>query len=181
MRDPDTHGWADTALEVLALPYQSTAYELDAAGRMTQMSDPEGNLWNYEYDFAGRQTVADDPDAGTTTTTYDELDRVDALNGSDDTLAYEYDALGRKVKVRDGNADGNLRAEWKYDTAKDRNGHVVLGQLGVRDPLRGRAGRRPPRSLGMTTPTGSFPRLFILCRLRAVRGCAQGDVIHHLH
>ncbi|BDZ53053.1 hypothetical protein GCM10025870_01260 [Agromyces marinus] len=116
-RDPDTDTTATTPELVTALPATTTSYAYDAAGRLTGMTDHEGNTWSYGYDWAGRQVTATDPDAGTSSTTYDVLGRVlTRTNGNDQTLGYTYDALGRTTTVRDSSPTGTIRAEWEYDT-----------------------------------------------------------------
>ena len=44
---------------------QATTYGYNAAGQMTRMTDPAGNVWTWAYDVLGRQVTAADPDTGT--------------------------------------------------------------------------------------------------------------------
>ncbi|WP_130444808.1 hypothetical protein [Kribbella rubisoli] len=52
-----------------------TTYTFDLAGRMTRMQGA-GGVWTYTYDLRGRKVQSADPDAGTTTSAYDEGDRL---------------------------------------------------------------------------------------------------------
>jgi RHS repeat-associated protein len=97
--------------------YDATRYGYDRKGRLASVTDPVGNKWTYGYDIRGRQIQVIDPDKGTTNSTYDDADqltfRTDSRNR---TLAYSYDALGRRTAVYDGSTTGTLRAKWTYDT-----------------------------------------------------------------
>jgi RHS repeat-associated protein len=74
------------------------------------------NAWTYGYDLRGRQTRKSDPDKGVTVSGYNDADELIATTDSrGETLAYGYDALGRKRSVRDDSPTGTLRAEWVYD------------------------------------------------------------------
>jgi YD repeat-containing protein len=85
------------------------------------------------YDVRGRKVETHDPDAGTTRMVYDNADQLtsttDARNA---TLAYTYDALGRKKTVHNGSTSNPALAGWFYDTlAKgqlDRSVRVQGGQ-----------------------------------------------------
>ncbi|MCW4384189.1 polymorphic toxin-type HINT domain-containing protein [Salinibacterium sp. SYSU T00001] len=130
IRDADDATQAVTVADVLALPYQSTTYEYNAAGDRVAMRDHEDNLWSYDYDWAGREISATDPDSGTTSTTYDVLGRIaTTTNGNGQMLAYTYDALGRTTSLRDGSGTGNIRIAWRYDQATGPGGAPVLGQV----------------------------------------------------
>lgn len=98
----------------------TTSYDYDAAGRLTEVKDTSGNLWSYEYDVRGRQIRAVDPDAGTTWTTYNDLDQVKTVrNQRDTTLTFTYDKLGRQRSLYNG--DKKLTT-WEYDSATVPNG-----------------------------------------------------------
>lgn len=130
LRDPDLNATAVLPEDVRALAHQSTTYNFDVAGRMTEMRDTDSNVWSYVYDWAGRQIGATDPDAGTSSTSYDVAgQRLTHTNGNGDTLAYTYDPLGRTTSMRDDSVAGAVRAQWEYDKATDPNNTVVLGQL----------------------------------------------------
>ena len=87
------------------------------------------NTWTYQYDLRGRQTSSSDPDKGTTTSTYDDANKlVTSTDARGATLWYGYDALGRKTAERQGSAAGTLLASWSYDT-------VAKGQLSLNPPM----------------------------------------------
>ncbi|TQN32979.1 RHS repeat-associated protein [Haloactinospora alba] len=97
--------------------YDATTYTYGKHDKVATMTDPSGATWTYTYDLRGRKVEQTDPDVGTTTITYDSLDRKTTItDGRGETLAYTYDALGREVEMRDDSPDGDLRAEWEYDT-----------------------------------------------------------------
>lgn len=99
--------------------YDKTAYTYDLEGQLTKVVDAAGNQWQYVFDIRNRQTTAVDPDKGTTTSTYDDAGNVltttSPVGTTTATLAYTYDAIGRKTSVRDGSPTGSKRAEWVYD------------------------------------------------------------------
>ncbi|MDQ0933320.1 RHS repeat-associated protein [Streptomyces turgidiscabies] len=98
----------------------TTSYDYDAAGHVTEVKDESGNLWSYEYDVRGRQTKAVDPDAGTTWMTYNDLDQLKTIrNQRDTTLTFSYDKLGRQRSLYSG--DKKLTT-WEYDSATVPNG-----------------------------------------------------------
>ncbi|MDX3524821.1 polymorphic toxin-type HINT domain-containing protein, partial [Streptomyces scabiei] len=98
----------------------TTSYDYDAAGRLTEVKDEAGNLWSSEYDVRGRQTKSVDPDAGTSWMTYNDLDQVKTVrNQRDTTLTFTYDKLGRQRSLYSG--DKKLTT-WEYDSATVPNG-----------------------------------------------------------
>ncbi|MEU4284930.1 RHS repeat-associated core domain-containing protein [Nocardiopsis dassonvillei] len=109
--------------EEAAGDYDATTYTYTARGELETVTDPGGNTWSYAYDLLGRKVTETDPDTGTSTFDYDGLDRlVSATDARGQTLHTTYDALGRKTHLREGSADGTVRASWVYDT-------VATGQL----------------------------------------------------
>ncbi|GAC44032.1 DUF6531 domain-containing protein, partial [Paenibacillus popilliae] len=76
-------------------------YEYDAAGRLHQVSDAEGQLiYTYEYDANGNVTSVTDSVYGSKQRTYDRLNRV--LTSTDTrghTIGYTYDAAGNITKL----------------------------------------------------------------------------------
>ncbi|MFI5912255.1 RHS repeat-associated core domain-containing protein [Dactylosporangium sp. NPDC051541] len=96
--------------------FDTTTYTYNRKDQLTGVTDPRGTRWSYVYDLRGRQTQIDDPDKGRTTRGYDDAGRVVSETRAGDTLAYTYDALGRKTSLRNGSATGSKRAEWVYDT-----------------------------------------------------------------
>ncbi|SCL35118.1 RHS repeat-associated core domain-containing protein [Micromonospora aurantiaca] len=65
----------------------------------------------------GRKTKSIDPDAGTSTSGYDDLDRLTSTtNALNQTISTKYDEIGRKIAVYKGAADtGELLSSWTYD------------------------------------------------------------------
>lgn len=103
--------------------YDTTAYTYTARGELETVTDPGDSTWSYTYDLLGRKVDESDPDTGATTTAYDDLDRVTSVTDARGrTLHTTYDALGRRTHLREGSADGTVRASWVYDT-------VMKGQL----------------------------------------------------
>ncbi|WP_241474666.1 RHS repeat-associated core domain-containing protein [Nocardiopsis xinjiangensis] len=97
--------------------YDSTLYTYTPRDELETVTDPGGNTWSYTYDLLGRQTTEEDPDTGTTRTVYDALDRpVQVTDARGESLYTVYDDLGRRVELRQGDAEGDLRASWEYDT-----------------------------------------------------------------
>ncbi|MGW1540883.1 RHS repeat-associated core domain-containing protein [Streptomyces sp. NPDC002309] len=93
----------------------TTSYDYDAAGHVSEVKDESGNLWSYEYDVRGRQTQAVDPDAGTSWMTYNDLDQLKTIrNQRAITLTFTYDKLGRQRSLYNG--DKKLTT-WEYDSA----------------------------------------------------------------
>ncbi|WP_285751747.1 RHS repeat-associated core domain-containing protein [Lentzea sp. NBRC 105346] len=100
--------------------FDATKYTYDLQDRLRKVAAPSGHIWEYDYDVRGRQVRTLDPDRGTTTSTYDDADQLESTTDQRAvTLAYTYDALGRKTSVREGSTIGPKRAEWVYDTLSD--------------------------------------------------------------
>ncbi|WP_193518429.1 RHS repeat domain-containing protein, partial [Nocardiopsis kunsanensis] len=103
--------------------YDSTHYTYTPRDEMETVTDPGGNTWSYTYDLLGRKIAEEDPDTGTTTTVYDALDRpAQVTDARGESLYTVYDELGRRTELRQGGADGDLRASWEYDT-------VAVGEM----------------------------------------------------
>ncbi len=89
-----------------------TTYTYDDANRLASTTSPIGQKWTYGYDGAGDlATVVDaagnaTPAAGDgqTTLSYDELNRVKAIDYSDATpdVTFAYDANGNRTQMTDG-------------------------------------------------------------------------------
>ncbi|WUO26534.1 polymorphic toxin-type HINT domain-containing protein [Streptomyces sp. NBC_00287] len=95
---------------------RTTAYEYDARGYRTKVTDPAANAWSYVYDTRGRVTSSTDPDTGTTVTSYDEADRPNYTKDAREQETYtEYDLLGRVKAVRQGSATASPVKSYTYD------------------------------------------------------------------
>jgi YD repeat-containing protein len=67
----------------------------------------------------GRRTSTNDPDKGHSSATYDAAGQVlTATDARGRTLAYSYDALGRKTGEFDTSTSGTKLAAWTYDTLR---------------------------------------------------------------
>ncbi|MCW3819712.1 CHAP domain-containing protein [Micromonospora sp. DR5-3] len=98
--------------------YDATRYTYTPDGEnVATVTDPAGNVWRSSYDLRGRLVRQEDPDAGTTTYGYDDEDHlVSVTSAAGQTVAYTYDALGRKTSTRQGSPTGPKLAEWTFDT-----------------------------------------------------------------
>lgn len=95
---------------------QRTTYHYDALGQRDQLATG-GTTWVAHFDLAGRVTTKDDPDAGESTSTYNDAgDVLTSTDAGNHTLAYTYDALGRKTAEYSGSTSGTKLAAWTYDT-----------------------------------------------------------------
>ena len=74
----------------------TTGYDYDAAGNLTQETDPLGNATAYAYDPAGNLLTRRDANNHTTAYTYDELNRLASVTASGTTQPtdYAYDDAG---------------------------------------------------------------------------------------
>ncbi|HEX6682921.1 MAG TPA: RHS repeat-associated core domain-containing protein [Candidatus Limnocylindrales bacterium] len=109
--------------------FDRTTYRYNRKGKLATLTDAAGNVWEHGYDVTGREVRTADPDKGVTTTVYDDFDDVVSTTDSRGvTIAYTYDAIGRKLTLRDGSPGGPKRAEWVYDTLSNgvpAKGHIV--------------------------------------------------------
>jgi RHS repeat-associated protein len=119
----------------------TTQFGYDASGRMATITDPLGRVTTRTFDSFGRLVEERDPLNNVTRMDYDKVDRVTAVSFGDNVpaerrkVAYEYDALGRRV-AQTIDPDGlALRTEYRYSRAgsSDRFGlqEVVDPEGGV--------------------------------------------------
>ncbi|MDQ0780131.1 RHS repeat-associated protein [Streptomyces aurantiacus] len=93
-----------------------TAYEYDARGNRSKVTDPAGNAWTYTYDARGRMTSTTDPDVGKTDTGYDDADRPTKVTDAKSRTTYtEYDELNRIKYIREGSATATPARSFTYD------------------------------------------------------------------
>ncbi|MEN6460939.1 MAG: X2-like carbohydrate binding domain-containing protein [Syntrophomonas sp.] len=111
------------------LPDQGTSQYTYTNGMLSTAIDPAGVTINYTYDAAGRVTSISDEEGNKTTITYDAQDRpltiTDPLGC---TLSYSYDSYGNKTSETDGN--GNTTSytynnDHKMTSQKDAFGNVT--------------------------------------------------------
>lgn len=127
------HLQADAAGQFLV-----SRYGYDKAGRMTSVTDSDGNTWSYAYDQAGRQICTADPDKGVATTVFDDAGlAVATTDARGTTLWSAQDLAGRPVGLYETTgatqvascasysvpattparpAGATQRAAWAYDT-----------------------------------------------------------------
>ena len=112
---------------------QTTSYDTyDVAGRVTQMTDPNGLRTNYTYDARGRVIgQAQTPPSGfsrTTTFAYNAAGNVTSVATPDGlVLNYTYSAAQLLSRVADNR--GN-RVDYAYDANGNRTGEGVYDQSG---------------------------------------------------
>ncbi|MDQ0473263.1 RHS repeat-associated core domain-containing protein [Labrys wisconsinensis] len=105
----------------------------DAAGRLTQLTDPAGNQWTNTFDNMGRRTQVQDPDLGTWTYAYDgagNLTRQTDAKGQQ--VAFLYDPLNRvRSKIARAelpvNDPGRDTTTYAYD--EGRSGFFNVGKM----------------------------------------------------
>jgi RHS repeat-associated protein len=102
--------------------YDATRYTYTKGDLLASVTDPAGNTWTHAYDLRGRETGATDPDKGTNATTYNDAGDVTSVTMQGRTLAFSYDALGRRTGSFDGTTSGARRASWTYDTVASGKG-----------------------------------------------------------
>lgn len=96
--------------------FQPTTYTYDALGRRTGITS-SGSTWSYTLDMLGNKLSQNDPDTGTSTTRYDLAGQtLSTTDARGQTLAYTYDALGRKTAEYSGSTTGTKLADWTWDT-----------------------------------------------------------------
>lgn len=100
--------------------FLATKYAYNKRGMLEQVTDPSGAVWKYGYDIRGRQNHIEDPDKGISDITFDAGNRAtDIKNARGITLHTDYDELGRKTALKQGNT---ALATWTYDTATGGKG-----------------------------------------------------------
>nr|WP_198151270.1 RHS repeat-associated core domain-containing protein [Kibdelosporangium sp. MJ126-NF4] len=104
--------------------FDATTYAYTPAGKLAQVVDPGRNVWSYDYDLLGRKIAEIDPDKGRSSHTYDNADRIRTTTDARNlTLAYRFDALGRKTELHRDSLTGPRLADWTYDTVSHGKGH----------------------------------------------------------
>lgn len=94
----------------------SMTYE---GGRLTSITDYNGNRTAYGYDAYGNRITVTDALGNTASTVYDEAGKILSETAADGTTAtYEYDAKGQKIKeIITGKTGGTRTAVYAYDAA----------------------------------------------------------------
>ncbi|WP_157546066.1 RHS repeat domain-containing protein [Hamadaea tsunoensis] len=137
-------------------------YHYDAAGRKTDMADPNGDTWTYQYDLRGRTTKTHDPDAGDAYTAYDNDSRITSVKDAKNAYnTFTYDILGRKLTQFTGSptpGSGVQVASWTYDTGiPNAKGQLVSSTAyhGAFTYVEAVTGFTATLAGGPYTPTGS--------------------------
>ena len=121
----------------------TTSIKRDRTGRITAITDPNGQTVSYEWEKTGQRRRTTYPDGQQTAYTYDSLQRLTAMhirkqedgtqhdrNSTEDpqTITYRYDPEGR---LTEKTLPGGIRTTWQYDredglpvslTHTDKNG-----------------------------------------------------------
>ncbi|HEU4408222.1 MAG TPA: FG-GAP-like repeat-containing protein [Polyangiaceae bacterium] len=108
----------------------------DAAGRLVEKTDPEGNVGRYTYDGRGRRTLARDPDHGEHAFAYDAAGNLTGHRRPDGSVRHwTYDLAGRETS-QDWDGDGTPEVVKTWGDAPG-SGAEPLGAgklVRVRDP-----------------------------------------------
>ena len=105
----------------------TTSIKRDRTGRITAITDPNGQTVSYEWEKTGQRRRTTYPDGQQTAYTYDSLQRLTAMyirkqedgtqhdrNSAEDppTITYQYDPEGR---LTEKTFPGGIRTTWQYD------------------------------------------------------------------
>ncbi|MEU6098674.1 ricin-type beta-trefoil lectin domain protein [Streptomyces sp. NPDC047079] len=105
--------------------FTSMRYEYDVRGQLVKATNAADTAhpWTWTYDHRGRPETATDPDSGTTTTQYDNHDRVLNTKNARGVMVWNnYDLLSRPTEQHLDTADGRLLAAYTYDLAPGGKG-----------------------------------------------------------
>jgi RHS repeat-associated protein len=83
-------------------PEGTTRYRYDAQNRLVEEIQPDGSVLTYGYDAAGNRVQLDASAGGSTTSTsysFDALNRLEVVEGSQGQTLYTYDAVGNRESV----------------------------------------------------------------------------------
>lgn len=93
----------------------TTSYQYDAANHLVAVIDPGGLATQYQVDAMGRITQLTSPDTGVTTYAYDVAgNRTSQTDARGVTSNYSYDALNRLTSISYPDASENVT--WRYDS-----------------------------------------------------------------
>ncbi|MEM6295413.1 MAG: RHS repeat-associated core domain-containing protein [Myxococcota bacterium] len=95
----------------------------------------EAKVTHYEYDASGRMTERRLPGAGVETFEYDQGYELEMYATPEESIAFEYDVLGRVLSKTD--SDGVILAEFEYDAAEDcpwGNGRLRIARAPAAGP-----------------------------------------------
>lgn len=84
----------------------ATVYQYDALNRLTKITYAGGSTSTFTWDAGNRMTRAVDSVSGTITNTFDNLDRLTGETTPQGSVAYTYDAAGRRLSMQATDASG---------------------------------------------------------------------------
>lgn len=126
-------GGTDKLMSLTDAKGQTTSYQYDLLGRLTQETDPLGKVTTYAYDVVGSLITKTDANNAAITYTYDALKRLTKKSYPDSTsVNYTYDAVGRVLTS--GNA--SVAYTYAYDAAgrvtsvTDSRGYTIANAYG---------------------------------------------------
>ncbi|MER6000779.1 RHS repeat-associated core domain-containing protein [Nonomuraea angiospora] len=104
--------WLDTST------HHDTTYAYNLAGKLTRLTDANGNVRTFSYDWLDRRIATTAPDSGSASTGYDAAGRILwNIDGNNTKTSYTYDDIGRRKTQWAGEVDTGIKlAEWLYDT-----------------------------------------------------------------
>jgi RHS repeat-associated protein len=114
-----TYDKADNLVKAVDRRGNVSEFDYDPLGRLASASfgasgETAESTIEYEYDKANRLTNIDDSASGEYVLSYDNLDRLDSLEGPNGSVGYEYDAAGRRELMA---ASGLGTVGYEYDKA----------------------------------------------------------------
>ncbi|WP_440948224.1 DUF2341 domain-containing protein [Methanosarcina sp. T3] len=95
----------------------SVYFTYDSLGRKVVMDDPDMGSWTYEYDLNGNLINQTDSRGVSTTLSYDDLDRVTAIdypNDEDVSFTYDLEFNGTLSRVTKGSASSSYDYDLRY-------------------------------------------------------------------
>ena len=93
---------ADRMIQDVDVNGNAMLYAYDASGNLIAATDRENHTARYEYDAMNRRTAVIDPNGFRTTTGYDLAGHVISItNGNGETANSQFDAIGRLTRVTD--------------------------------------------------------------------------------
>ncbi|MCM1504434.1 MAG: hypothetical protein NC127_04490 [Muribaculum sp.] len=109
-------------------PSGSVVYKLNAHGRPSAITSPDGITTAFTYDTSGRLLSRTDPSHGTETYTYDNEGNISQIvNARGQTISYAHDKYGRKTKIVSPEMTIDYRYAYLQDDlleAKSSNGYA---------------------------------------------------------
>ncbi|MFK3646900.1 RHS repeat-associated core domain-containing protein [Lysobacter enzymogenes] len=102
---------------------QVTTIGYDVLGRPETTTLPDGSIQTAVYDLADRQRAVIDSAAGTVEWDYDDFDQLTRESGAAGAIAYDYDAMGRRIGMTAGS---QAKVEYRYDDG-DQLRRIIQG------------------------------------------------------